>query len=76
MSVTLRTIGREVHLDVEDDGRGLAPDDLRKKGSFGLVGIRERVYMLAGSVEIRGDAGRGTVIHVRLPVPAASEGGR
>jgi PAS domain S-box-containing protein len=71
--VRLRRIGREVHLDVDDDGRGLAPDDLRKKGSFGLVGIRERVYILAGSVEIRGDAGRGTAIHVRLPVPDARE---
>ena len=39
-----------VHLHVDDDGRGLAPEDLRKKGSFGLVGIRERVYILAGSV--------------------------
>ena len=70
--VALRAIGPEVHLEVEDDGRGLAPDDLRKKGSFGLVGIRERVYILAGSVEIRGDAGQGTVIHVRLPIPPAS----
>jgi PAS domain S-box-containing protein len=67
--VALRTIGPEVILDVQDDGRGLAPDDLRKKGSFGLVGIRERVYILAGSVEIRGDSGQGTVIHVRLPIP-------
>jgi two-component system sensor histidine kinase UhpB len=71
--VALRTIGPEILLDVPDDGRGLAPDDLRKKGSFGLVGIRERVYILAGSVEIRGDTGRGTVIHVRLPIPAVRE---
>jgi PAS domain S-box-containing protein len=71
--VKLRRIGREVHLDVQDDGRGLAPEDLQKKGSFGLVGVRERVYILAGSVEIRGDAGRGTSIHVRLPIPPVHE---
>ena len=73
--VTLRTIGPEVLLDVEDDGRGLSPEDLRKKGSFGLVGIRERAYILAGSVEIRGDAGEGTAIHVRLPIPPPEEAG-
>jgi len=67
--VALRTIGQEVHLHIDDDGRGLAPEDLRKKGSFGLVGIRERAYILAGSVEIRGDTGEGTAIHVRLPIP-------
>jgi PAS domain S-box-containing protein len=70
VTIRLQTIGQEVLLDVQDDGRGLRPDDLQKKGSFGLVGIRERAYMLAGSVEIRGEDGRGTGIRVRLPLVA------
>jgi signal transduction histidine kinase len=73
--VHLRRIGAEVLLDIHDDGRGLAPEDLRKKGSFGLVGIRERVYTLAGAVEIRGEPGQGTALHVRLPIPAGREAG-
>jgi signal transduction histidine kinase len=67
--VRVRALGPEIHLDVHDDGRGISPEDLRKKGSFGLVGIRERAYTLAGSVEMRGEPGRGTAIHVRLPIP-------
>ena len=67
--VDLRIIGEELHLGVQDDGRGLRPADLSKKGSFGLVGIRERVYTLAGSVEILGDNGKGTAVRVRLPLP-------
>jgi len=34
------------------------------------VGIRGRAYPLAASVEMRAEPGRGTAIHVRLPIPA------
>ena len=67
--VDLRIIGDELHLSVQDDGRGLRPADLSKKSSFGLVGIRERVYTLAGAVEILGDNDKGTAVRVRLPLP-------
>lgn len=73
--VMLRAIGPEVLLEVHDDGRGITPEDLGKKGSFGLIGIRERVYILAGSVEIRGDSGEGTLIQVRVPIPATGNAG-
>ena len=69
--VKIRLVRRrdEICLDIEDNGRGLSLQDLEKKGSFGLVGIRERIYMLAGRVDMRGEPGRGTRITAVVPAP-------
>ncbi|CAE6867946.1 Serine/threonine-protein kinase PknD [Paraburkholderia aspalathi] len=53
-------------LEVRDDGRGfdaLAPPH----NSFGLVGMRERVLMLGGQIDIVSSPGTGTAIKVSLP---------
>ena len=73
VDVALRQRGDEIELSVHDDGVGLSQDDLEKKGSFGLVGIRERVYMLRGRVDIRGDPGQGTRIVAHLPLVSSPE---
>jgi PAS domain S-box-containing protein len=65
--ISIARKGSQIELCVEDDGRGLTSSDLEKKGSFGLVGIRERVYMLQGRVDFQGEPGRGTRILANLP---------
>ncbi|WP_028535233.1 PAS domain-containing sensor histidine kinase [Paludibacterium yongneupense] len=55
----------ELVLKVEDDGRGFDPAAMSR--SFGLVGIRERVWMLRGSVEVDSAPGAGARIIVRIP---------
>jgi PAS domain S-box-containing protein len=57
-----------VALRVRDNGRGFSPDDPRKPGSFGLMGLRERAYLLGGEVNIASEPGRGTTIEVRIPL--------
>jgi signal transduction histidine kinase len=42
--------------------------DPRKPNSFGLVGLRERVYLLGGEAAIISAPGSGTNIEVRLPL--------
>ena len=53
-------------LEVRDNGKGIDLDNLRK-GSCGLLGMRERVYLFGGELAIDGKPGSGTVIKVRLP---------
>lgn len=61
-----------VALKVRDDGRGFSPDDPRKPGSFGLVGLRERAYLLGGEVNIASAPGQGTSIEVRIPLESGA----
>jgi signal transduction histidine kinase len=57
-----------VELAVEDDGRGGA--DMRR-GS-GLVGVRDRVEALGGTIDIESGPGRGTSLRVTLPIDPRS----
>jgi len=57
-----------VLLRVRDDGRGIAPDEMRKAKSFGILGMRERALMFGGDVDISGAPGRGTTVSVRVPL--------
>jgi PAS domain S-box-containing protein len=66
--VAIEQNGSEVTISVRDDGVGFSPQDPRKPKSFGLVGLRERAYLLGGEAAITSAPGRGTNIEVRLPV--------
>ena len=56
-----------VELSVRDDGRGFDPSAMTD--GFGLLGMRERVALLDGALEIGSAPGAGTAIRATLPVP-------
>ena len=58
----------DVLLEVSDNGKGIAEAQIYGPQSFGLTGIRERVYLLGGEVEIKGRAGTGTALRVEIPL--------
>lgn len=58
-------------LTVRDNGRGFDPGE-QKQSSFGLLGIRERVFMLGGKLTISSAPGWGTSLAVRLPIDGVS----
>jgi two-component system, NarL family, sensor histidine kinase UhpB len=66
-TVTLRVAGDEARVEVEDDGRGLDPDE---PPGMGLTGMRERALALGGELEVEGERGAGTRVRLRVALPA------
>lgn len=66
--VMLAFIDGAIHVEIEDDGRGISPEDLAKSRSLGLKGMRERIAFLGGSLEIARAPRGGTRLRLRVPV--------
>ena len=69
VKATMERSGNDIILSVRDNGKGFDTGGATKPGSFGLVGLRERAYLLGGALSIDSAPGRGTVVEFRIPVP-------
>jgi signal transduction histidine kinase len=71
ISVVLEADTGEVRLVVEDDGTGFAQGNANEPGTptggFGLLGIRERLALVGGSLIIEPAADHGTALFCRIP---------
>ncbi|KOU72298.1 hypothetical protein ADK57_10140 [Streptomyces sp. MMG1533] len=65
VTVAVRLADDAACLEVTDDGRGFAPDAAAT--GVGLLGMRERVQLVAGSVDIDSSPGAGTRLTVTVP---------
>ena len=54
---------------VEDDGRGFEPADVRAD-ALGLVGMRERLALLGGTLAVESKPGGGTALLAFVPLRA------
>jgi signal transduction histidine kinase len=68
VSIVLTSRDAGVGVLVEDDGRGFDAAEVRD-GALGLVGMRERVALLGGTLEIESATGSGTTLAAFVPLP-------
>ena len=59
--------GAYVHLTIADDGCGFDPRQT-PTARFGLVGMRERVALLGGTIDIQSRPGAGATIVITIPL--------
>ncbi|HEX6291570.1 MAG TPA: ATP-binding protein [Herpetosiphonaceae bacterium] len=70
-------LGEEaVWLSIADDGRGFrVPGHLERlldEQHFGLIGLRERLELVQGTLEVMSAPGQGTTVRVWVPLPSAA----
>ncbi len=70
--VELRGIASGVSLRISDDGRGFDTDVSSKGAGLGLIGMRERIRLVAGRLSIRSGHMHGTEILAEVPLCAAT----
>ncbi|OEF99758.1 histidine kinase [Vulcanibacillus modesticaldus] len=63
-----------VQVMIRDNGVGFIEDEvMRDKNHFGLIGIRERIQLLEGELDIKSILNQGTTVIFKIPVKESGE---
>jgi len=76
VEIVLREKDGSMELTVTDNGKGITEQEIADPKSFGLMGIKERVYSLGGIVTISGSKDNGTTVQVSVPVGGSEDSTR
>jgi NarL family two-component system sensor histidine kinase YdfH len=70
----VKVVGTETALEIEvsDDGVGFDPGVVQD-GHYGLVGMRERVRLAGGMIQVDSSLGQGTKVLLKIPLQAGPE---
>lgn len=67
VSVKLEVNEQKVMLIIKDNGIGFDVSENKKQESYGMIGMKERVFLLDGQLSINSSQGKGTEIIIEIP---------
>jgi two-component system sensor histidine kinase DegS len=68
IQVKLEFTSKFVTLYIKDNGKGFDMKQPQKTNSFGLMGMRERVELLEGTLKINSRPKFGTSVYIQIPI--------
>ena len=66
--VNVNRESQSIVLSISDNGIGFDTTQVDIMHSHGLLGMRERVYAMSGTLKIQTEMAKGTIIEVRVPL--------
>lgn len=73
--IVLRKSKQDLTLTVNDNGKGIRAHLVFNRNSLGIIGMRERVIALGGTLTLAGSRSKGTTLRVQIPLPRFLAGG-
>ena len=67
VDISLGKANDNIELMIKDNGRGFSSENLISRGSYGIIGMRERVKSFNGTLDISG-SDDGVYVHVMIPL--------
>jgi len=67
VKVELRNYDNVLIMEIVDNGVGFDINNSRRNDSYGMIGMKERIFLLNGELEISSKVGEGTSVRVEIP---------
>ena len=68
VEVRVRRMGDVLAVEIEDNGKGIAPERLINRESWGVLGMHERAAYFGADLNITGAPAQGTLVAMSLPL--------
>ncbi|HYM95488.1 MAG TPA: PAS domain S-box protein, partial [Chitinophagaceae bacterium] len=67
IKINLQKENKRIVLNIEDDGKGFEQEKATNKKTLGILGMKERTFMMGGNYQIKSKPGKGTQVVVSVP---------
>lgn len=72
VDITMKAEAGEFVFAISDNGRGITEDEKSGSQSLGLLGMQERAQLIGAKLDVNSDAGKGTVVTVRVAISGSA----
>ena len=74
--VSVAKLGQVIRMEITDNGKSFAAKKIlldRNPKRLGLIGMKERLEMIGGTLAIESESGKGTVVRAEIPFPLENQ---